>query len=113
MQVGLAVEQWEAVSSGALQGPDGRRYKRRSTRMRRRQVDDLIAAGVPLVLHWYGGQQLDWFDGADAVTAWEAARPRLRAAVPRPDGDVVWTAGEWVSACLNFVAPFLRTLRGC
>lgn len=97
MRVGLAIEQWEAVSSGALEGPDGRRYQRRSTRMRRRQVDDLVAAGVPLVLYWYGGQQVDWFDGADAVAAWEAARPRLTATAPRPDGDVVWTAGEWVS----------------
>ncbi|MEJ5946478.1 hypothetical protein WDZ17_14365 [Pseudokineococcus basanitobsidens] len=97
MQVELPDEQWDALSSGRLEGPDGRRYQRRSTRMRRRQVDDLLSSGAPLVLYWYGGSQLDWCDGEDARRAWEAARSRLTTSVPRPDGDVVWTAGEWVS----------------
>ncbi len=65
--------------------------------MRRRQVDELLVSGAPLVLYWFGGQQLDWMQGPDAVTAWESARQRLINALPRPDGDVVWTAGEWIS----------------
>lgn len=97
MQVDLVIEQWDAVSSGALRGQDGRRYQRHFTRMRRQQVDELITAGVPLVLYWYGGQQMEWFDSDEAIAAWEAARPRLTASIPHPDGDVVWTAGEWVS----------------
>lgn len=53
MQVDLAEEHWNDVAAGFLQGPDGRRYQRRSTRMQRRQVDDLvIAGGVPLVCYW-------------------------------------------------------------
>lgn len=96
MQVHLPDEQWDALSSGSLQGPDGRRYQRRSTRMRRRQVDDLLASGAPLVLYRYGAGQLDWCDGEDATRAWQAVRRRLTSSVPRPDGDVVWTAGEWV-----------------
>lgn len=97
MKAELSIEQWEAVDSGSLEGPDGRRYQRRSTRMRRRQVDDLLAVGLPLVLYRYGGQQLTWFDGEDVAAAWNTARPRLTASTPRPDGDVIWTAGEWVS----------------
>jgi len=97
MQVELFVQQWKAVTSGSLEGPDGRCYQRRSTRLRRRQVDDLLSAGAPLVLYWFGGQQLDWLDGEDAVGAWQTARRRLTTAVPRPDGDVIWTAGEWAS----------------
>lgn len=97
MHVELDAEQWHAVTEGTLLGPDGRHYRRRSTRMRRRQVDDLLAAGAPLVLYWYGGGQLDWADGQDAARAWQTARARLITAVPRPDGSVVWTAGEWVS----------------
>lgn len=97
MRVGLDVEQWEAVASGSLEGADGRRYQRRSTRMRRRQVDDALGAGAPLALYWFGGRQLDWLDGDDAVQAWRTVRRRLTTSVPRPDGDVVWTAGAWTS----------------
>lgn len=96
MQIGLGSEQWEAVASGSLEGPDGSHYRRRSTRMHRQQVDDLLTVGAPLVLYWYGGGQLDWLDGEDAVGAWRTARQRLTTAVPRSDGDVVWAAGEWL-----------------
>jgi len=51
---------------------------------------------APLVLYWYGGGQLDWLDGEDAAEAWRTARQRLTTAVPRPDGNVIWTAGEWL-----------------
>lgn len=97
MKVELDGEQWDAVTSGTLRGPDGRVYQRRSTRTRRRQVDDLLADGAPLVLYWYGAGQLDWHDETDAAAAWASARKRLTTSVPKPDGDVVWMAGEWLS----------------
>ena len=97
VQVDLAGQQWGAVTSGSLVGPDTRRYQRRSTRMPRRQVEDLLAAGAPLVLYWYGGGQLEWFEGQHAAQTWQTVRPRLTTSVPRPDGDVVWSAGRWVS----------------
>lgn len=65
--------------------------------MGRRRIDDLLAAGSPLVLYWYGAGQLDWHDEAEAAAAWATARNRLTTSVPKPDGDVVWTAGEWLS----------------
>ena len=56
----------------------------------------MIAAGAPLVLYWYGGQQLDYFDGSDAPGRWQAVRHALTNQAPQLGGDVVWTGGRWV-----------------
>lgn len=77
--------------------PSGRRFTRVFSRIKRREADALIAAGAPLILYWYGGQQLDYFDGSDAVERWQAVRQALTSQTPQLGGDVVWTGGRWVS----------------
>jgi hypothetical protein len=67
VRASLAEQQWHAVESGQLISPAGQRFTRGSSRIKRRDADVLIATGVPLVLYWYGGRQLDYSDGSDAV----------------------------------------------
>ena len=97
MRASLADQQWDAVGSGQLITPAGRRFTRGSSRIKRRDADALIAAGVPLVLYWYGGRQLDYFDGSDAVQQWRAVRPVVTTQAPQLGGGVVWSGGGWVS----------------
>ncbi|MFD0481492.1 hypothetical protein ACFQ46_02715 [Kineococcus sp. GCM10028916] len=97
MRASLAEEQWNAVESGQVISPSGSRFTRGSSRIKRREADALIAAGAPLVLYWYGGQQLDYFDGSDALERWQAVRQTLTSQTPQPGGEVVWTGGRWVS----------------
>ncbi|WP_432565044.1 hypothetical protein [Kineococcus sp. SYSU DK003] len=96
MRTSLADEQWDAVERGQVIIPTGRQFERRSSRIKRRDADALIAAGAPLVLYWYGGQQLDYFDGSDAAEQWQAVRGALTSQAPQLGGDVVWTGGRWV-----------------
>ncbi|WP_432525765.1 hypothetical protein [Kineococcus mangrovi] len=96
MRASLADQQWDAVESGQLTTPAGQLFTRGSSRIRRRDADVLIAAGIPLVLYWYGGQQLDYFDGSDAVQQWQAARSAVTSQTPQLGGEVVWTGGRWV-----------------
>ncbi len=95
MRVGLSERQWDSVAGGELTGPDGVRYRRRTTRAKRRDADGLIASGVPLVLYYWAGGQLDWFDGDDASAVWRDVRAHLVTADPRPGRQVQWTAGRW------------------
>jgi hypothetical protein len=97
VRVSLADQQWDAVESGQLTSPSGLRFIRSSSRMKRRDADALIAAGVPLVLYWYGGHQLDYFDGFEAVEQWQTVRPAVTSQTPQLGGDVVWTGGRWAS----------------
>ena len=93
----LADEQFAAVAEGQLVSPTGVRFVRRSSRIKRRDADAIIAAGAPLVFYFFGGVQLDYCDGAEAVQQWDAVRGSLVSQEPRPRGDVVWTGGRWVS----------------
>ena len=93
----LVDEQWNAVTAGQVTSPSGLQFTRRSSRIKRRDADALIAADAPLVLYWYGGRQLDYFDGCDAVDRWQSVRHALTSQEPRLGGDVVWTGGRWVS----------------
>lgn len=94
MRTDLSAAQWENVAAGSLDGPDGVRYSRRSTRANRRDCDGLVATGVPLVAHHWAGGLLDWFDGPDALNAWREMRPALVVQAV-PSGKVTWTAGRW------------------
>ena len=93
----LADEQWNAVADGRLTSPAGVRFVRRSTRIRRRDADDMIAAGTPLVLYSFGSGRLDYCDGPEAVQQWNAVGGALVGQEPRPHGDLVWTGGRWLS----------------
>ena len=91
----MADQQWREVEQGRLLGPDERRYTRRTTRTKRKEVDRLVAQGGPLVLFCWAGDQLDWFDGADAQDQWRVVRARVTSDEPRRKGDIEWTAGCW------------------
>ena len=91
----LAAEQWDAVNGGHLTGADGTQYVRRSTKAKRRKCDDLVAEGIPVVLFYWAGGQLDWHDGVDALTAWRAVRSAVTSQEPRRTGNVEWNAGLW------------------
>jgi hypothetical protein len=95
VRLDLDDKQWNEIGQGQLIGPDTRRYSRRTTRTKRREADGLIADGAPLVLHYWAGDQLAWFDGADAQEQWQAIRPDVTSEEPRRRGDIEWTAGRW------------------
>jgi hypothetical protein len=91
----LSDTQWREVDQGRLVGPDARRYFRRTTRTKREEADRLVVDGAPLVLFYWAGDQLDWFDGVDAQEQWQATRPHVITEEPRCKGDTEWTAGRW------------------
>jgi hypothetical protein len=93
----LADAQWTAASEGHLTGPDGTRFVRRSTKTKRRTCDDLVARGVPVVLFYFAGGQLDWHDGPDALAVWQTVRTAVTSQEPKPKGPVEWNAGIWES----------------
>jgi hypothetical protein len=95
MRVDLRDKHWDEVVGGWLHGPDGRRYVQRTSRTKRKDADELLTAGTPLVLFYWAGQQLDWFDGAEAQEQWQAVRKQMVSTAPQPRGDIVWTAGRW------------------
>ena len=95
MRTNLSDEQWREVERGWLLGPDARRYSRRTTRAKRKDADLLVQAGAPLVLFYWGGDQLDWFDGVEAQEQWQAVRSHVTTEEPRRKGDIEWTAGRW------------------
>jgi hypothetical protein len=97
MQADLSQSQWDFASHGTLVAPDGTAYTRRGSRMKRRKVDEAIEQGAPVVVHWYGGGQLDWFDDDEARQQWQKCRPAFTAEEPKLGGDVVWTGGLWLS----------------
>jgi hypothetical protein len=91
----LSDGQWDEPEQGRLTAPDARRFSRRTTRTKRKDADGLIADGAPLVLYYWAGGQLEWFDGADAVARWHEVRSHVVSGEPRPKDDVEWTAGRW------------------
>ncbi len=96
MQIDLAESQWSAVAKAELTGPDGVRYLRRTTRTKRRDADELVQAGTPVVVYYWAGGQLFWHDGADAVETWRELRSHMTSSEPQPTRKhMVWTVGVW------------------
>jgi hypothetical protein len=88
------------VEAGQFTAPTGTEYVRRSTRLKRKAVDELLARGVPLLTYWPGGlpekTRLSWHDGLDAPAAWSDARPNFISEEPKPPRrSAVATAGKW------------------
>lgn len=95
MRRDLSEQHVHEPEQGWLVAPDGRRYFRRSTKTKRREADELIAEGAPLVLYYWAGDQLDWCDGDDARDEWRVVRPSVVTGEPSRKGDIEWTAGRW------------------
>lgn len=98
----LPGEQWDAVDQGVLAAPDGRTYRRRTTRVKRRDAAALVASGCPVITHWPGGlpgrSRTVWHDGDDAISAWAGARGVVTSDTPHPRaGGAVVTVGRWES----------------
>lgn len=97
----LAREQWHAIGAGAVMGPDDRRYVKRGTRMKRKQAEAVAADGAPLLVYWPGGlpekTRLEWFDGADALAAWNAHRSSVTGDPSQTTRGSALTAGLWES----------------
>ena len=101
MRLDLSATPWHAVEEGQLTAPDGRTYRRRSTRSSRRAAAALVAEGRPVVTHWPGGlpetTRVVWHDGDDAVAAWADARADVTSGTPEPRKGPVVTVGRWES----------------
>jgi len=95
MRLDLSGKHFHEAGQGWLVGRDGWRYFRRSTKTRRRDADELIAEGVPLVVYYWASDQLDWCDGEDARDEWRTVRPHVITGKPSRRGDIEWTAGRW------------------
>ena len=102
MHADLAPTQWGSITSGFVIDPGGTRWSRRSTKAKRSACEQLIAHGAPLVLYYYAGGQLDWFDGGDASSQWQLLRTSVTSA-PRLRGQLEWTAGIWDCAVRDLV----------
>jgi hypothetical protein len=85
----LADDVW---GPGHLIGPDGRTYRRRTTRIPRPEAESLAESGCPVVTYLPGGG-LVWHDEDDAWPAWADARSALTTGLPET-GEAV-TGGRW------------------
>ena len=81
MRRDLSDRSGKALGPGRLVGPDGRTYRRRTTRIERREAETLAGSGCPVVTYLPGGR-LVWHDEDDAWPAWADARGSLTTALP-------------------------------
>lgn len=99
MRQDLSVEQWNAVEQGVLTGADGKTYRRRTTRAKRKDASALVEGGCPVVTYWPGGlpekTQLVWHDEDDALVAFAEVKPALTSDTPDPRKGTSATAGQW------------------
>lgn len=99
MRQDLSTDQWNAVEEGVLTAPDGRSYRRRTTRAKRREATALVEGGCPVVVYWPGGlpERTDvvWHDGEDARLAFSQLRTALTSDLPDPRKGAAATAGRW------------------
>jgi hypothetical protein len=90
----------EDRDQGKLTGADGRSYSRQGTKLSRRVADDLVTAGVPVVLYLYGHGRFEWTDGEDARQVWDEVRPHVITSDPTTKQlrkHEMWNAGVWAS----------------
>ena len=85
-----------AWSPGQLVGPDGRTYRRRTTRIERLEAEALAGSSCPVVTYLPGGR-LVWHDEDDAWPAYADARGALTTGLPDPQRGESVTGGRWES----------------
>jgi hypothetical protein len=90
----LSVGEFNALASGELTAPDGRVYRRRTTRMKRKEAAALVEATLPVVVYQEGGE-LVWHDSEDAQSAWTRLRAAISTEAPDPRRRESVTAGRW------------------
>ncbi|SDE63328.1 hypothetical protein SAMN05660485_01360 [Blastococcus fimeti] len=91
MRRDLPDRDWKALGPGALIGPDGRTYRRRTTRIEAADAEAMAEGGCPVVTYLPGGR-LVWHDEDDAWPAWADARTTFTTGLPEPDSV---TGGRW------------------
>lgn len=78
---------------GSVEAPNGAVFRRAERKLKRRECDDLIRDGVPIMTDVYPAG-LVWWDGADAQERWVEIAPLL---VSRrlPSVHEGWVAHLW------------------
>ena len=94
--MGIGDGEFRELPDGALEGPDGIVYRRTPARLKRRQSNELVAAGAPIVTQVYP-EGLTWHDGTAAVAVWLEIKPRLIEGKPPPVRDLQWVGHLWES----------------
>ena len=87
---------WDAAGPGVLVAPDGRTYRRRTTRIGHGEAASLAEAGCPVVTYLPGGRVV-WHDEDDAWPAWADVRTALTTGLPDPNARESVTGGRWES----------------
>jgi hypothetical protein len=82
---------------GQVTCADSRAHARRGTKAKRSVTEGLIAAGAPLVLDMWSRGQLEWFDGTEALQAWQEVRPYVVTGptTKQLSKHKMWTACVW------------------
>ena len=79
---------------GQVLGPDGRTYRRRTTRITHEEAEAMAEGGCPVLTYLPGGR-LVWHDEDDAWPAWADVRTSFTTGLPDPDGGGSVTGGRW------------------
>jgi hypothetical protein len=61
---------------GSVEGPGGEVFRRTGQKLKRRECDDLIRGGAPILTDVYP-VGLEWWDAADAQARWREISPLL------------------------------------
>ena len=88
---------------GSIRGPGGGLFHRTERKLKRRECEDLIRDGAPILTDVYP-DGLEWWDAADARTRWTQIAPLLvnRRTASIHEG---WVAHLWES---EEGAPLIR-----
>lgn len=101
MRMDLTGEQTPASQgAGTVTGADRLTYTRRTTRVARRDADELVSSGCPVIFDLYGHGRFEWCDGVDAGTEWADERAYVITSDPTPkqlSKHAMWNAGVWES----------------
>ena len=95
MRRDLPDEAWS--TPGQFLSPDGRTYRRRTTRISRGEAEAMAEGGCPVLTYLPGGR-LVWHDEDDAWPAWADARTSFTTGLPGPDAPVTASASPAISS---------------
>ncbi len=85
----------DLTPDGSVVGPNGTIFRRTDRKLRRRECDELVRAGAPVVTNQSYGDGLEWWDGPDAATRWTRIAPLLVSGSEQPREG--WRAHLWES----------------